>query len=291
MKVGFIGLGRMGAGMAANLLKAGHQVTVYNRTPDKSAPLIAQGAKAAARISDACRGEAVFTMLSNDEAVESVAFGKDGIEQSLAAGAIHISSSTISVALSERLAEAHARAGQRFVAAPVFGRPDAAAAGKLYVVVAGEPAAVKAATPLFEAVGQQTFVLSETPKAANLAKLSGNFLIASMIESLGEALALVHKGGINRRQYLDMLTSTLFNAPVYKTYGGLIAGGVFEPAGFAAPLGQKDIRLTLSAAEALRVPMPLASLLRDRFLTLLAHGGDNLDWSAIGGLAAKDAGG
>ena len=290
MNVGFIGLGRMGAGMAANLLKAGHHVTVYNRTPDKAAALITAGAKAAARVSDACRGDAVITMLSNDEAVESVTFAKDGIEHSLGAGAIHVSSSTISVALSERLAETHARAGQRFVSAPVFGRPDAAAVGKLFFVTAGEPAAVGAAAPLFEAMGQKTFILSETPKAANLAKLSGNFLIASVIESLGEALALVAKGGINRQQYLEMLTSTLFNAPVYKTYGGLIAGGVFEPAGFAAPLGQKDIRLTLAAAEALRVPMPVASLLRDRFLTLLAQGGDNLDWSAIGGLAAKDAG-
>ena len=290
MNVGFIGLGRMGAGMAANLLKAGHHVTVYNRTPDKAAALITAGAKAAARVSDACRGDAVITMLSNDEAVESVTFAKDGIEHSLGAGAIHVSSSTISVALSERLAETHAKAGQRFVSAPVFGRPDAAAVGKLFFVTAGEPAAVGAAAPLFEAMGQKTFILSETPKAANLAKLSGNFLIASVIESLGEALALVAKGGINRQQYLEMLTSTLFNAPVYKTYGGLIAGGVFEPAGFAAPLGQKDIRLTLAAAEALRVPMPVASLLRDRFLTLLAQGGDNLDWSAIGGLAAKDAG-
>jgi len=290
MNVGFIGLGRMGTGMTANLLKAGHPVTVYNRTPEKADALVAQGASAAARVSDACRGEAVITMLSNDEAVESVAFGKDGIVDTLPPGAIHVSSSTISVALSERLAQAHARAGQRFVSAPVFGRPDAAAAGKLFMVVAGEPAAVKAATPLFEAMGQKTFVLSESPQAANLAKLSGNFLIASVIESLGEAMALVGKGGIDRRQYLDMLTSTLFNAPVYKTYGGLIAGGVFEPAGFAAPLGHKDMRLTLAAAEALRVPMPLASLLRDRFLTLLAHGGDHLDWSAIGGLAAKDAG-
>lgn len=290
MNVGFIGLGRMGAGMAANLLKAGHHVTVYNRTPEKTAALVAQGAKAADRFSDACQGEAVITMLANDDAVGGVVFRKDGIVQSLPAGAIHISSSTISVSLSERLAEAHAKAGQRFVSAPVFGRPDAAAAGKLFIVAAGEPAAVAAATPLFEAMGQKTFVLSETPKAANLVKLSGNFLIASVIESLGEALALVAKGGVDRRQYLEMLTSTLFNAPVYKTYGGLIADGVFEPAGFAAPLGQKDIRLTLAAAEELRVPMPLASLLRDRFLTLLAHGGDNLDWSAIGELAAKDAG-
>ena len=290
MNVGFIGLGRMGAGMTANLLKAGHRVTVYNRTPEKAAALVAQGAKLAARVSDACRGEAVITMLANDDAVESVAFGKDGIVHSLPAGAMHVSSSTISVALSERLTEAHARAGQRFVSAPVFGRPDAAAAGKLFIVAAGEPAAVASAAPLFGAMGQKTFVLSESPKAANLVKLSGNFLIASVIESLGEALALVAKGGVDQRQYLEMLTSTLFNAPVYKTYGGLIAGGVFEPAGFAAALGQKDIRLTLAAAEELRVPMPLASLLRDRFLTLLAHGGDNLDWSAIGGLAAKDAG-
>lgn len=290
MNVGFIGLGRMGAGMATNLLKAGHHVTVYNRTPEKTAALVAQGAKAAARVSDACQGEAVITMLANDDAVGGVVFRKDGIVQSLPAGAIHISSGTISVSLSERLAEAHAKAGQRFVSAPVFGRPDAAATGKLFIVAAGEPAAVAAATPLFEAMGQKTFVLSETPQAANLVKLSGNFLIASVIESLGEALALVAKGGVDRRQYLEMLTSTLFNAPVYKTYGGLIAGGVFEPAGFAAPLGQKDIRLTLAAAEELRVPMPLASLLRDRFLTLLAHGGDNLDWSAIGELAAKDAG-
>jgi len=290
MNVGFIGLGRMGAGMAANLLKAGHHVTVYNRTPEKAAALVAQGTKATALVSDASRGEAVITMLANDDAVESVTFRKDGIVDSLPAGAIHVSSSTISVALSEKLAEAHARAGQRFVSAPVFGRPDAAAAGKLFIVVAGEPAAIEAAAPLFEAMGQKTFVLSESPKAANLVKLSGNFLIASVIESLGEALALVAKGGVDQRQYLEMLTSTLFNAPVYKTYGGLIAGGIFEPAGFAAPLGQKDIRLTLAAAEDLRVPMPLASLLRDRFLTLLAHGGDKLDWSAIGGLAAKDAG-
>lgn len=290
MNVGFIGLGRMGAGMAANLLKAGHHVTVYNRTPEKAAALVAQGAKAAVRVSDASRGEAVITMLANDDAVENVVFGKDGIVHSLPAGAIHVSSSTISVALSERLADTHARAGQRFVSAPVFGRPDAAAAGRLFVIAAGEPAAIEAAAPIFEAIGQKTFVISDTPKAANLVKLSGNFLIASMIESLGEALALVGKGGVDQRQYLEMLISTLFNVPIYKTYGGLIVGGEFEPAGFAAPLGQKDIRLTLAAAEELRVPMPLASLLRDRFLTLLAHGGDHLDWSAIGRLAAKDAG-
>ena len=191
------------------------------------------------------------------------------------------------VALSEALV---AKAGQRFVAAPVFGRPDVAAAGQLFVIAAGSADAIAAATPLFDAIGQKTFVVSETPKAANLVKLSGNFLIAVVIKSLGEAMALVGKGDVGRHQYLDILTSTLFNAPVYKTYGALIADRKFLPAGFAAPLGQKDIGLVLAAAEELRVPLPLASLLRDRFLTLMAHGGDELDWSAIGGLAAKDAG-
>jgi len=290
MKVGFIGLGHMGAGMAENLLKAGHDVTVYNRERTKVEALVAQGAKAAASVSDACRGDAVLTMLADDRAVESIVFSGSGIIDSLPAGAIHISSSTISVVLSERLEAAHAKAGQLFVAAPVIGRPDAAAAGQLYVVAAGAPDAVKAAASLFDAIGQKTFVVSETPKDGNLVKLSGNFLIASVIESIGEAMALIGKAGIDRRQYLDILTSTLFDAAVYKTYGGLIADGKFAPAGFAAPLGAKDIRLTLAAAEDLRVPMPLASLLRDRFLTLLAHGGDKLDWSAIGQLAAKDAG-
>jgi 3-hydroxyisobutyrate dehydrogenase-like beta-hydroxyacid dehydrogenase len=290
MKVGFIGLGHMGAGMAANLVKAGHDVTVYNRTRRKVEALVAQGAKAAASVSDTCSGDAVITMLADDDAVESVVFSDGGIIGILLAAAIHISSSTISVALSERLEAAHAKAGQRFVAAPVFGRPNVAAAGQLFVVAAGAPDAVKAAAPLFEAIGKRTFVVSETPKAANLVKLSGNFLLASVIESLGEAMALIGKAGIDRRQYLDILTSTLFDVPVYKTYGGLIADGQFEPAGFAAPLGHKDIRLTLAAAEDLRVPLPLASLLHDRFLALLAHGGDKLDWSAIGRLAAKDAG-
>jgi 3-hydroxyisobutyrate dehydrogenase-like beta-hydroxyacid dehydrogenase len=290
MKVGFIGLGHMGAGMAENLLKAGHDVTVYNRERTKVEALVAQGARAAASVSNACRGDAVLTMLADDRAVESIVFSGSGIIDSLPAGAIHISSSTISVVLSERLEAAHAKAGQLFVAAPVIGRPDAAAAGQLYVVAAGAPDAVKAAASLFDAIGQKTFVVSETPKDGNLVKLSGNFLIASVIESIGEAMALIGKAGIDRRQYLDILTSTLFDAAVYKTYGGLIADGKFEPAGFAAPLGAKDIRLTLAAAEDLRVPMPLASLLRDRFLTLLAHGGDKLDWSAIGQLAAKDAG-
>src|SRR6266852_5342884 len=290
MKVGFIGLGRMGAGMATSLLRAGHDTTVYNRTPSKVQALVEQGAHAAARVADACRGDAVVTMLADDGAVEVVVFGEKGVIGSLGKGAIHVSMSTISVALSERLSAAHANAGQRFVAAPVFGRPEMAAAAKLFIVAAGPPDAVDACRPLFEAMGQKTFPIGDQPKAANLVKLSGNFLIASAIEGLGEAMALVGKAGVDRRRYLDVLTSTIFTAPVYKTYGGLIAEGRFEPAGFAAPLGHKDIRLTLAAAETLRVPMPFASVLHDRFLTLLAQGGEALDWSAIGQLAAKDAG-
>ncbi len=291
MQVGFIGLGQMGSGIASNLLKAGHDVTVYNRTRAKADALASMGAKVAATPGDACKGDAVFTMLAEDKAVEAVVYGDDGVLASLKKGAIHISSSTISVALSKRLAEDHAKAGQRYVSAPVFGRPEAAAAAKLFVVAAGEPEAVKTASPLFDAIGQRTFTVSEQAEAANIVKLSGNFLIAAVIESLGEAMALVGKAGIDKHQYLDILTSTLFGAPVYKTYGTLIADAKFTPAGFAAPLGLKDVKLALAAGDDLRVPLPLASLLRDRFLTLLANDGENLDWSAVGGLAAKDAGG
>ena len=290
MKIGFVGLGQMGSAMALNLVKAGHEVTVYNRSRDKAEALAGEGTKVAATVAEACGGAAVFTMLANDEALSAVAHGDNGLLASLGKDAVHISASTISVSLSERLTKEHAAAGQRFVSAPVFGRPEAAAAAKLFVTAAGEPSAIKAVTPLFEAIGQRTFILGEEPQAANLVKLSGNFLIAAVIESLGEAMALVEKGGVDRHQYLELLTSTLFNAPVYKTYGGLIADRKFKPAGFAALLGQKDIRLALAAGEALNVPLPLASLLRDRFLTLLAHGGEDLDWSAVGALAAKDAG-
>ena len=290
MKVGFIGVGQMGSGMAANLIKAGHEVTVYNRTAAKVLALVEKGARAATQVADACHGDAVITMLADDTAVESVAFGENAVIGSLGKSKIHISMSTISVALSERLTAAHASTGQRYVAAPVFGRPEAAAAAKLFIVSAGTPDALAACQPLFEAVGQRTFPFGDRPSVANLVKLSGNFMIASVIETLGEAIALVGKAGVDRRQYLDFLTTTLFNAPVYKTYGDLIVGQKFEPAGFAAPLGLKDIRLTLAAGEALRVPLPLANLIRDRFLTLLAQGGEKLDWSAISQLAAKDAG-
>jgi 3-hydroxyisobutyrate dehydrogenase-like beta-hydroxyacid dehydrogenase len=290
MDVGFIGTGQMGAGMVASLLKAGHAVTVYNRSPAKTAPLVSLGARAAASIAVACDREAVFSMVADDQALESVTLGERGILASLPSASVHISCSTVSVSLSERLSVAHQAAARGFVAAPVFGRPDAAAAGKLFVVAAGPAAAVERVSPVLAAIGQRTFVISDKAPLANLLKLSGNFLIAATIEIIGEAVALANKGGIERHQYLDILGSTLFGSPVFKTYGALIAERKFEPAGFAARLGQKDVRLTMQAAEALAVPMPMAGVLRDRFLSLAAHGREDIDWAAIGYLAAVDAG-
>jgi 3-hydroxyisobutyrate dehydrogenase-like beta-hydroxyacid dehydrogenase len=290
MKIGFIGLGQMGSAMAANLLKAGHEVTVFNRRPDRRAPLVLLGAHEASLVAEASRADVVITMLADDAAVEDVVLSKYGVIANLPKNAIHISMSTISVALSKRLTAAHQQAAQRYLAAPVFGRPEAAATAKLFIVAAGEFATIDACMPVFEALGQRTSTIGTEPSAANLVKLSGNFLLAAAIEALGEAIALVGKAGIDRAAYVDLLTSTIFTAPAYRIYGSLIATGSFEPAAFAAPLGFKDILLGPDAAESLRVPMPLASLLRDRFLRLFAQGGNKLDWSAIGGLAAQDAG-
>jgi 3-hydroxyisobutyrate dehydrogenase-like beta-hydroxyacid dehydrogenase len=290
MKTGFIGLGHMGSAMAGNLVKAGHDVTVFNRNPEKRRALLELGAHEAAGIADACRGEVVITMLADDTAVSHVALANDGVIGNLRKRAIHISMSTISVALSKSLTQAHAQAGQRFVAAPVFGRPDMAAAAKLFIVAAGEEAAIATCMPLFDVLGQKTLPIGAQPAWANLVKLSGNFLLASIIEALGEAIALVGKAGIDRRAYVDLLTSSLFTAPPYRIYGGLIAARQFEPAGFAAPLGSKDIGLALAADESMRVTMPLANLLHDRFMRLLNEGGADLDWAAIGDLAARDAG-
>ncbi|ORB31851.1 NAD(P)-dependent oxidoreductase [Mycolicibacterium parafortuitum] len=291
MRIGFIGLGNMGSGMAANLVSAGHEVLAYNRSPDKVSALAERGAIPAATVAAACDADVVVTMLADDHAVEAVTFGDAGILASLQPNAVHVSASTISVALAERLTTEHAQAGQRFVSAPVFGRPDAAAAAKLFVVAAGDPGTVADLQQVFDAIGQRTFEVGQDPTVANLVKLSGNFLIASVIESLGEAMALVGKAGVDKQAYLELLTSTLFAAPAYRTYGGLLARGEFEPAGFAAHLGLKDVRLVLAAGEALEVPLPVASLLRDRFLTLLAGGGRDLDWSALGALPAWEAGG
>jgi 3-hydroxyisobutyrate dehydrogenase-like beta-hydroxyacid dehydrogenase len=290
MRVGVIGIGHMGRGLALSLIRASHEVTVYNRTRAAADALAAEGATVAATVAEACQGDAVFTMLANDEALEAVVFGKGGIIDSLPPGAIHISSSTISVDLSDRLAAAHGGAHQRYVAATVLGRPDRAAEGQLFVIAAGEPDALKDVTPLLDAIGQGTTEFGDRPSNANLVKLSANFLFATVFESLGEAVALIGKGGIDKRHYVDFLTSTMFGSPAYKVYGELVAADEEPPVGFAAPLGFKDIRLGLAAAEKLNVPMPFASVLHDRFVELLATSGENHDWSAVGRMALRDSG-
>ena len=290
MQVGFIGLGRMGSAMAANLLKAGHEVTVWNRTGARAEPLKQQGAAIADTIADTCRGEAVITMLSDDHAAESTTLGQGNIRDSLPRGGIHISSSTIGVGCSDRLDAAHRDVGQTYIAAPVLGRPEAAAAGKLSIIAAGDTPAVSRCQPLFDAIGQRTFTIASRPSAANLLKLNVNFLLASMIECLGESIALIRKSGVDPRQFLDIITNTLFAAPAFKTYGELIVNQQFEPAGFQMPLGLKDVRSVLIEADARAVPMPVASVVHDNFLSGIAQGWQNLDWSALARVAASRAG-
>ncbi len=290
MKVGFLGLGNMGVGIARNLIKAGHSVTVYNRTRSRTEEF-ASSANIVSTPAEAASGaDAVMTMLADDHALESVVFGKDGFLTALPASAAHISLSTISVALSRRLAEAHAAKRQHYISAPVFGRPDAAAAGKLVVVAAGAKDQIEHYQPLLEAIGQKLFVVSEQPAAANVIKLTGNFLITTVIESLAEAFALTRKSGVDSSLFFELLTTTLFSAPVYKTYGSMIAADKFEPVGFRMPLGFKDNRLVLAAAEEASVPMPMASLVHDRFVAALAQGMKDADWSAIARLSAQSAG-
>ena len=291
MKVAFIGLGNMGSHMARHVLRAGHDVTLWNRTLSKAEELRSQGAKVAKSPGEAAKGvEAVITMLADDPAVESAVLHPGGALESLPPNAAHISMSTISVALSRKLAEEHAKRGHKYIAAPVFGRPEAAEAGKLFIVAAGDKDAVERYRPLLEALGQRVFVMGDKPEMANVVKLSGNFLIASVIESLGEAIALTRKYGIDSHQYVEFLTNSLFAAPVYKTYGNLIAEGKYQPAGFKMRLGLKDVKLALAAAESADAPLPVASMIRDHMLTAIARGMEDLDWSATAKLAAENAG-
>jgi len=290
MEVGLIGLGRMGAGIAKSLLRAGHHLTVFNRTRERAESLQADGASVAGSVAEACHGEVVLTMVADDAALETVVFGSGGILAALRTDCIHVSLSTISVALSDHLAAEHAKAGQEYVAAPVFGRPEAAEAAKLSVVAAGAATSVQRCKLLLEALGPKLFVVGERPSIANVVKLSGNFLIATVLESLAETLTFARKCGLDAGLLLDFLTTTMFTAPVYKSYGELIVQEKHFPAGFALPLGLKDIRLVLQAAEAASVPMPIASVLRDRFVTAMARGNQDQDWSVIGRVAAEDAG-
>jgi 3-hydroxyisobutyrate dehydrogenase-like beta-hydroxyacid dehydrogenase len=291
VKIGFIGLGSMGAGMSRNLIKAGHDVVVYNRTRSRAEKMQSLGAKVAETASGAAVGvEALITMLADDRAVQDVIFEPGRAIESLPERAVHVSMSTISVDLSRRLAKSHAEKRQNYIAAPVFGRPEAAAAGKLFIMAAGPSEAIEKCRGLFAAMGQETFTISEDGPAANLIKLSGNFLTTTVIESLAECVALMRKAGVDPRKFLEVLTNSLFAAPVYKTYGAMVAADKFEPVGFKMQLGFKDNRLLLAAAEEAAVPMPMVSLMHDQFVAAMAQGLENADWSAVARVAYKNAG-
>jgi 3-hydroxyisobutyrate dehydrogenase-like beta-hydroxyacid dehydrogenase len=280
----------MGLPMALNLLRAGHSLTVYNRTPVRAEPLAAESAKVAGSPAEAARGaQVLITMLADDHAVRSVIFDQ-GVLDAMPPGAVHLGMSTISVAFSRQLAEAHAARGQGYVAGPVFGRPDVAAAARLWIVAAGAMEHVDSCRPLLEAMGRAVSVVGADPWVANVVKVTGNMLIASTIEALGEAFALQRKWGVEPRAFLEIVNGALFNSPLYANYGGLIADERYEPAGFKLSLGLKDTRLVLEAADAVSVPLPLASLLRDHFLAAMANGRGDMDWAALGLLAAENAG-
>jgi len=291
MRVGFIGLGMMGSGMARNLIKAGHTLVVFNRTRSRAQELAQQGVSVAANPGEAAASaEVLITMLADDHALEDAILGPGRALQSLPAGSVHVSMSTISVGMSRRLQAAHRERHQHYVAAPVFGRPEAAEAAKLFIVVAGPTDQIQRCQVLFDVMGQKTFVLSDDAPAANVVKLTGNFLISTVIESMAEAVSLVRKSGVDPNKFLDVLTGSLFSAPVYKNYGGMIAANRFEPVGFKLPLGFKDNRLVLAAAEESSVPMPMANLIHDRFVTAIAQGMSEDDWSAIARISFQDAG-
>jgi 3-hydroxyisobutyrate dehydrogenase-like beta-hydroxyacid dehydrogenase len=291
MKIGFLGLGHMGSGMAANLLRAGHELTVWNRSAQKAQALVAQGAVLAHTPREAASGrEAVVSMLADDAALEEVLRGNDGVLEGLPRGALHVSSSTISVAAADRVATLHQDRGLRYLSAPVFGRPEAAAAAKLFVVAAGAKSDYTAASALFPAFSQKVFYIGEKPSSANLVKLCGNFTILGAIETFAEAMTLAQKGGVSKKQFLEVMTGSLFDTPVYRNYGAALAEERFKPAGFAAPLGLKDMRLVGQSAETLRVPMPVLNVLRDHLLQTIGAEGEDIDWSAIGRTIAKNGG-
>ena len=288
MKVGFIGLGAMGSAMASNLVAAGHAVTVWNRSDAATQPLASLGARVAKTPDRAAQGEVLCSMLANDQAVREVILDS-GLLDAMDRGTVHVNHATISVALVRELTAAHARRGLGYVSAPVFGRPDMAAAAKLNILAAGAPAAIAKVRPLLEAMGSRVWPMGEAPERASVAKIAGNFMLASAIESMAEATALTRAYGVSAADFLEVMTSTLFASPAYQGYGRLIAEQRFEPAGFALPLGLKDVELALTAGSAARVPLPFAGVLRDGFLEALASGGAELDWSALALVAARRA--
>lgn len=291
MKIGFIGLGNMGRPMAVNLIEAGHEVTLYNRGRARAEETGGEEARIADTPAAAAgSAEAVVTMLADDDAVEAVTLGADGLLAALPPDAVHVSMSTISVELSRRLTDAHSAAGRTFVSAPVLGRPEAAASAMLFVLAAGPGDGIERCRPLFDAVSQRVFPVGEQHWQANVLKLCSNFLVVSAIETMGEAFALTRKAEIDPEIFRQVIAEGIFQAPAYQAYSAMIAADTYEPAGFWLPLGLKDTRLALQAAEALGVPLPTASLIRDQFLTALARGYENFDWGALGRVAADNAG-
>lgn len=289
--IGFIGLGHMGVPMATNLIRAGFSLRVYNRTPKRAAPLTTLGARQVFRPCDAVEpGGIVITMVSNDEALDEVVLGEDGILDILDSRGVHLSMSTVSPALSRKLATLHGRRGSMYLAAPVFGRPEAAAAQKLWVALSGAKAGKDRVQPILQALAQGTFDFGENAVAANVVKLAGNFLIVSALEAMAEAFALAEKNGVDRHKTADMLVQTIFACPIYQNYGKAIANQVYEPAGFKLSLGFKDVSLALDAAGNAKVPMPFGSLLYDRLLTSIAKGREDMDWTALALAVSEDAG-
>jgi len=299
MKVGFIGLGAMGNPIALNLVRAGHQLTVYNRTPGRTAEVEREGARVAESPADAAASvEVLVTMLADDRAIEAVMLGTQaptcgqpsrGALEALGRGAIHVSMATASPELSRRLAQMHAAAGQGYVAAPVFGRPDAAAAKKLWVVAAGPSSDIERCRPVLDAAGQGVFAVSDQAWVANAVKLAGNFMIGATVEALAEAFALVRKAGVDAERFLEIINGALFKSPIYQTYGTIIAQERYEPAGFKLRLGLKDIDLALGAAKMLDVSLPIAEVIRKQLATAVERGMGEIDWAALGRLNAENA--
>jgi 3-hydroxyisobutyrate dehydrogenase-like beta-hydroxyacid dehydrogenase len=289
MDVGFLGLGGMGRPMATNLIAAGHHVRVWNRSRAPIDALVAKGATAAATPQDAFAAETVISMLADDAAAKSVILDS-GALNAASDELVHVNMATISVSCAQALADAHSGRAIAYVAAPVFGRPDAAAAATLHIVAAGPPAAIDRVQPLFDVLGQKTWRLGDHAPRANVMKIAGNFLIACAIEAMSESAALAQAHGLAPRDMFDMLTSTLFASPIYKNYSALIIDQRFEPAGFALRLGLKDTRLALAAGEDAHVALPFGSVLRDNFLDAIAHGDTDRDWTAVARVALRRAG-
>jgi 3-hydroxyisobutyrate dehydrogenase-like beta-hydroxyacid dehydrogenase len=289
MDVGFIGLGTMGRAMAGKLLEAGHQLRVWNRSAPAVAELASRGARPVANPSDAFRGDAVISMLADDDAVRDVVLG-DGVLDGAPKGLVHVNMATISIALAHELAERHSARGLAYVAAPVFGRPELAATGMLNIVAAGAPDAIARVQPLFDAMGQHTWRMGDTPERANVVKLAGNFMLGAAVEAMSEAAAMARRHGVAPAALLDVLTNGVFNSPAYKTYGALIAEQRYEPPGFRLALVLKDMRLALAAADLADAPMPLAAVVHDSLLDAVANGDADRDLAALARVSLRRAG-